>query len=673
MDLSEDQTASMWIYTGNQGSYGSSGDGMTFVMQNDGDGLAASAKDTVTDPSNPKPASGETLGVWGDDVNNKFTSSQAQQLAETGIQNSWALEFDTYVNNLMPSSDADKAKDKSADWKSYFADTSHDTNQFDLNVGGKMHIASAYPGDPNSYNLSGTTFSWTEYSSIFDIVGRTKSENHPYAVLNHEGAIEANSLGDGKWKHVTLNWDASGSKMTYTFDDKNPDTGAAQSGTDKTIIVDQSKLNMGSDHKIRWGFTGSTGGNFENNIVVFEQVPGLVNANATAKLTDSTQNKTISSTSDTVNDNDRMQLDYNLTYTGGRESWKNIQAKLNLPTNIAFSSAKISYANGDTQTISDLASGSAGQTVSEMLSHELSDSNASATISFSGKAIGETSEKTVAATNNSFTGSNAITQAKLTGFKVEPSDGTTMSLALTGDHLQSTTLGSEKLTKAADVDVTGKISYPTGTAATNNNITLHATLNGTEMPTQTLSNSDAAGTFTYTIPAASLVSGQDNLLELYASDTNNHSTNDAGYLVTLSAGTRELTANPLSSFNSDNPMIMDGEEMTLTPDNNWNVTVNDTKGTGDQWHLTATATPFISKLRGESLSADLNYVSSDGTISNLQNGAVNIMSHTTTSDNDVVDVTNDWNSSQGLFLKVHSDAIQGKYYSGVTWTLVDGL
>jgi hypothetical protein len=42
---------------------------------------------------NGKPAPGETLGVWGADFDN---SSSNPRISETAIQNSFAIEFDTF-------------------------------------------------------------------------------------------------------------------------------------------------------------------------------------------------------------------------------------------------------------------------------------------------------------------------------------------------------------------------------------------------------------------------------------------------------------------------------------------------------------------------------------------------------------------------------------------------
>ena len=115
-------------------------------------------------------------------------------------------------------------------------------------------------------------------------VGNNLTPGNPYVVMQHQGTIQNNSYGllsNGKWHHVTLNWDATAKTMTYDYDDKNPSTGNAQTpvGT-KTVAIDTTKIDPNNTGYVRWGFTGSTGTNWENNLVVFEQVPGVVNSSA---------------------------------------------------------------------------------------------------------------------------------------------------------------------------------------------------------------------------------------------------------------------------------------------------------------------------------------------------------------------------------------------------------
>lgn len=677
MDLSQDQTASMWLYTGNKGM--GSGDGMAFVLQNGG--LDASAVDT-SDTKHLVPAVGETLGVWGYDANSKFSLGRdAQSLAKTGIQKSWALEFDTFPNEGVPRLDGDSTADIDKGWQTYFATSTHLANQFDVDVP-KMHIASAYPGDAGSYDVSGKDFSWVTYSWGWPC--RQKS-HYSYAKLRHQGIIfrEHGSyqlLGTGHWQHLTLSWDALSESMKYTFDDKDPDNGTPRKGYSATVKIDKTKLGLvkNGSQKVRWGFTGTTGnntGNTETNLVIFEQVPSLVSVDATASLKDMTSNQAITQASDVVNAGDRLHLDYHLRYVSGREPWKDIQAKLELPKNIQFNSAKITYANGNSQNITDLISANKTGELNQQLD-SLSTTNLNVTISLSGIAVSGGKQIPVPATNSSFTGTNAIAQADLTGFQVDENDQTVMTMILTGDGITNDGMrGQTSLKEPHDVTVKGNIHYSRPNAAKGTKLTLQPELNGTAIQTQVVDYDGSSGSFIYKLPANLILSGQLNKLRLYATDSQGHSTNDVTYQITLASGFRELAVSPKASFNSDHPIALKGMAMTLRPDTNWYVTVNDTKGKGDHWTLAVSATPFISKVKQfpddkQRLSAYLAY-QINGNLLNLQQASADIYHHEAASDRDVVNVADSWGKDQGLLLKVQSDALQGAYYSRITWTLKD--
>lgn len=676
MDLSQDQTVSMWLYTGNKGI--SSGDGMAFVLQNGG--LDASAVDT-SDDKHPVPATGETLGVWGYDANSKFSlGKNAPDLAKTGIQKSWALEFDTFANNGLPDSIGDSPEDINQDWQKYFADSAHFANQFDVDIP-KMHIASAYPGDAGAYDVSGKSFTWGRWQK--------HTSHYPYVKLQHQGVIvrEKQSyklLGTGNWQHLTLDWNASSENMKYTFDDKDPDKGTPRKGYSTTVKIDKTKLGLSESdsQKVRWGFTGTTGndtGNAETNLVIFEQVPSLVSADATASLRDMTSNKDITQVNDFVKVGDRMCLDYHLRYISGREPWENIQAKLELPKNIMFDSAKITYANGNSQNITDLDNANRTGELNQRLDHSLSTTNSTATISLSGKVVSGGKYRPSTGTNSSFTGTNAIVQTHLTGFQINENNQTAMSISmtLTGDGVDKDGLkGGVSLAKPHDVTVTGRILYSGAVAAKGTKLTLQPELNGTAIQTQVVDYDGDAGSFTYRLPANLILSGQSNTLRLYATDSQGHSTNDVTYQIKLSSGSRELSVSPKASFNGDNPIAMRGMAMTLRPDANWHVIVNDTKGKGDHWTLAVSATPFMSKVKQypadkQRLSADLVYQMDERNQLDIQHASADIYQRETESNQDVVNVADSWDKNKGLLLRVHSDALQGAYYSRITWTLKD--
>ncbi len=688
MNLNEDETASMWMYFGD-GRGTSGGDGMAFVMQNDPAGVNAIAK-----KADGTPNAGQTLGVWGSDSRTNLKNNTATNdndldtnaVAKLAIQDSWALEFDTYLNkNTKLNNNTDALAVLKAG----------NVSAFDQTETGN-HIASSFPGKSGSYNKVVGATDPEQVQTGTGIFGlplyTTVNYNYSYLTLNHEGVLRDSSftfLNGGTWRHMTLKWDSSKDEMTYVYNDRPPVSGeeTASTGSYKTytsdpIHINPADLKVGSDGKVRWGFTGSTGSSWEPNMVVFDQVPGLVNAKAAATLTDTSQSdKIIDEATDTVNSGDRMSLNYNLKYTSGRESWKDIVAKLNLPSNIAFKSAKVKYANGDTDTISGLdTSNTTGQTLSKSLENLNTekdgdtDPNASVDITLAGVAVaGDNDQTTVKQTDSSFDGSNALTSASLSGFVINKVDGA-MTMALTGDNIAADGLtGSQTLTEAKDVKITGKISYLTGTPATNNNITLHPQMNGISLPPTTLSNDDPAGEFTYTIPANSIISGlaNGNQFVMYATDNNGvNSANDVGYTITLKDGSLDLLANPKATFNVDHPKDLTGSAMTYAADSSWGVQVSDTRGTGSKWALTAQADPIVSRLRG-TLDGDLVYVDGNGKQQSLTQGSAVIDTQTTDADNDQVNVTGDWNSNKGIVLKTNAGAVWGPYSTVVHWTLSD--
>ncbi|WP_125583052.1 L-type lectin family protein [Levilactobacillus cerevisiae] len=637
MSLNKDETASMWMYFGNGGNFaGDTGDGMAFVMQNDNRGTEATSVDTSGNPSH-----GETLGVWGDDTNNGYTDNVA--LAKSAVQNSWALEFDTYVNIFPSDSQQDMVNVIDKGLPTFF-----DYDFFKT----APHIASAYPGKPDTYDIK--------------YVGTT---GRHYAKMNHNGVLTSDyytywTLTDAAWHHVTLDWNHTKKTMTYTFNDKPPVSTTGQS-TDKelksyTAQLDLDELDPKKTGKIRWGFTGSTGASYETNLVVFEKVPGIVNAESTAQLTNTTTGKKVTS-NDSVNAGDRLQLDYDLRYLGGQKSWNNIVANLKLPKNVTFTSGTVTYQNGKQETI-DLTQLD-GQDLKTTLGQNLSENNATATLSLQGKATSTSSNGTsvaVAATTSNFIGDNAVTAAPLNGFKVR---GTVsyMSIALTGNSIN----GETSVSAGKSVSLTGKVTYDRGYPDSNANIKLHGNLNGRTLPVTALSNSDQQGVFTYTVPSTALLDGP-NRLTLYASDKNgNTSRNDVQYVITL--GSLKLTVASRVAFTG----TLTGAQQELTSPDSWDVNVTNSLGSGINWTLQAAASKFTTGADGTGMALPANLIYQDGEkTANLSQGTEELVHDDA---GGVTNVSQNWHGRRGLFLRVGSGAMVGNYRGTVTWSLVNSV
>lgn len=368
LDLSKNQKASMWMYFGSKGDDG--GEGMAFVLQNVGD-------TAITGGLTAAHIAGQTLGVWGIDYNKSLSSESL--LASTAIQKSWALEFDEHDNSDRTGGNNDALDKGNGAWNS--------------------HIAWAYPAEASSYRGQSASAAGSRFTS-----------------LRHNNIINAN-LADGKWHHMTLDWTAPAvgsteGTMTYTLEDKDPTTNLATTGQSQTATVDISKLGLtaidalGSARNVYWGFTGATTSYYNNNVVAFDHVPGLVNATTGLTITDTTTGKKVTS-GDQINGNDDLTYQYQLTYDNGNQDWTKIVAKLPKPNGVTFSAGDVQYADGsggEKLSSSELTQ----STITHTLLRNLSTSNKTATITLKGKADDVTSTTSVAAAQHEFVGSNQL-------------------------------------------------------------------------------------------------------------------------------------------------------------------------------------------------------------------------------------------------------------------------
>ncbi|WP_204121219.1 MULTISPECIES: hypothetical protein [Levilactobacillus] len=614
------ETASMWMYFGNKQSAGTAGEGMAFVLQNDSNGLAATTKYQTAFLTGTPTIQGESLGVWGASY---FGNISPDAVAKTAIQHSWAMEFDTEAN---------KAANNAADF----------SNSFDniASVSG-AHIAWNYPSDSKTYIAD---------SSI-------SSPN-----MLHRGIVNNLSLSDGKWHHITLTWNGYNT-MTYTIDDKDPQTGEALKGQGADFGLDPGgQVGGGNDPttitttdsgETRWGFTGTTDSSkWENNLVIFEQVPGLVNATATNTLTDVTTGKDIAS-GDKVKSDDKVKLTYNLGYVNGRQDWKNIVAKLSLPRDLTFSQATVSY--GATQVATLTGDNLTSQLAKYTLPQDLSSSNTKASITLQGTADDVTKETTVPATTSNFDGTNDILSTDTVPFTLTPNRLISIH-KLSGDPVNVQPNQDTKV-----IGTVGMSNIPDDYDY--RNVTVTGTLNGKTLTTQP----DDEGEFNFTIPAADLTSGS-NSLTVKATDEEGNSSDAATW--TLNMGVLQLAnVSDQAKFTTK----LTGSAQDVEPDAGWTINVVDTRGTGSAWTLQANATAQATTPDGQ-LSGNLVYKRQNGTEVTLNQTPQTVMTHTNTAtDTGTTDVTSSWGQKAGMQAQINSDAIVGDYTIVVGWQLIDGV
>ncbi|AYG38650.1 cell surface protein [Lactiplantibacillus pentosus] len=616
-DINKDATFKMWLYLGSSTSTSKAGDGMAFVLQNDPNGTTASAQ--VSSSS----IIGETLGVWGVDTNNKL--QDGDEFAKTAIQNSWALEFDTYTNTSTGYSDAGKG------------------DAFDNGIK-KQHIATGYPGSASQYINNSV--------KSLDITGIIWSTRY-FFTQTHHNLVTTMTLGDSKWHHLVMNWNAASKTMTYTFDDVNPDGSATGGGLTQSEVLDTSKFNS-SDGLMRWGFMGATGSNSGNNMVVIESAPNLVDVSAAVKVTDKTKNREIT-TGSQLKAKHKVQYDYQLTYQSGQLDWDNITAELNLPKYVTFDSAKVTYADGSEQALT--APTADATKVDYSLNKALSASQKTATITLTGTA----NDVTV---NQNTTVTSATFKNKVFETSTEAPD-----YLITVDQPMGIYIRNNPYTVANGEDVTikGIVAVENSEQLTNDKVTLHPTVNGQEMPTVQMSNDEESRFFSYKIKASQLHVGNDNKLEIWASDPYENESPVGVANITVTGG--ELSFKSVSKNSTFKSITLDGQAQTTDREDDWQLVVRDSRGKGSSWQLQASATNFKTT-GGQTLAGDVLFREGDKTTVLNSNGTV-IDSHTTTSDNDDYDVLSDWTSKSGILYRSNAGAVPGSYTGDITWTLTD--
>ena len=643
IDINKKQTMSMWLLFGGGRLSGSYADGMAFVLQ--GQGPNAFNHQLVSGA----PVGGETMGVWGIPLR-----TTVEEMANSAIQKSWALEFDTKFNG-------DGSVDSSYDapLRSY-----QDSSQVITEIN---HIADGYPGDASSY-----TFSTEDYPEL--------NHNNPtfsyYKDKSDKNSVVRNFLTDQQWHHLTITWTPESMTSTgnptvnYKFNDETLDGEPKTPDIEKNINIDLSKMHLDGLTKLYWGFTGSTGQDTETNLVVFESVPSIVEADTTSKLFDITQadgngNPREVGDSGKVNNGDKLSLEYDLKYLSGSQDWKSIAADIDLPTNITYSGGQITYTDGTTQNLS--VNGDSTN-VTTTLSKDISSTNKLAKITFTGtaKADDNTVSTPVASQHASFIGTNLQKNVMSPAFTiVQPK-----TLTLTANSEDN-----QKIQISGQTNLGGIVAYKPTDTLDDSKITIHRIINGSETPDSsdapllgTLNSDSSADTFSYNVLAKDLTEGK-NTVSFYAEDENFNKSNIISYTVNV-VGDLIVNAAQTSHFQTvqeypTNRMIHRSKD--------WSLTVNDQRSKNSSWTLQAQATSLSNGSQTWD-NGGIIFVDKDGNIYPLTNKVANIANGTKSQDAEQqFDIDDSWGHDNGILLQQSGIEPTGTYTSTITWTAIDGI
>jgi len=288
------------------------------------------------------------------------------------------------------------------------------------------------------------------------------SKNTPWDAINksskgtgmstYQAAAKGTSLTNGLdehrkdiyWHHVTYTWtpaeNGSPATISYDFNDKYPDgtinTGQSRDYTkiSTTIPVDPSVFGNPVGNKVYWGLTGANSdlADTYSKLAVFESIPALVTAKVNTKISDVSVDpiKVIEdgTTDNVVGNGHDVQFNYNIVWDDtSRKDWSNIEAEINLPIDVDYTDATITFHNaaGSSAPITiansaDMSDHVLNYTIARLGKIASSDGYTSADIVVNGKANNQTgvplTEDPEPAT---FSGDNAIETTSTPKFVID--------------------------------------------------------------------------------------------------------------------------------------------------------------------------------------------------------------------------------------------------------------
>ncbi|WP_125711184.1 lectin-like domain-containing protein [Companilactobacillus zhongbaensis] len=661
IDVSKDQTLSMWLHFGYNGALNGSGDGMAFVLQNDNDGIKAIAAENKHS-DHPKFGEGESLGVWGTDF--KSSETNAANIAATAIQNSFAIEFDTYADKQDNGDHVLETRGASFDLPIYNAAPQNNSYQ---------HIAMGYPSSSNTYNLK-------------------RDYRGNYFTMNHMLPIKNLYMTDGRWHHVTINWqhiDDKTARLTYQFNDKKIDGTPNRNPTNELPIesvynyvmsyayltesttIDISRFHLPKEgpnaNKLRWGFTGSTGNHEQINLISFETVPSVVNAEISASIYDETRKFEISdklqNQANKVFVGDDLTFQYHLEYMSGQENWVNIFSKADMPAGVKFVSADITYADGTTEEVTDPQI--TNNVLTCKITRPLNNLMKSATLNIHAQAGSEV--MTVKSAHARFKSQFDITDVQVPSFEIVSDE-----LNLRTDPFGTINFANKSVMKSPfeiNCYVWKKDLYQTNAS----NVKLLYKIKNSESTEVTESIADLQKLSRTTpnileIPKDKFKFGM-NQIEIYAKDyTNGNKT--ATHVIIVNVGGDLL-------FENNTPHVFFRTQFADFPGKiiprmgKWDFQVSDARSKSNGWRLAVSAMPdpkekthfngkvIYKKSGGKELSLDsMQVIDSDK------------------KDDDSIKETNivkPWKSDDGILLKSKGQNNPGKYSFILSWFLIDGI
>lgn len=616
IDLTQNTRWSFWMYFGNKRTNLSSG--MAFVLQNDDEATSAIAN----------AGKGQSLGVWGGDVNGYLS---ADGLAKRAVQNSWALEFDTTVNN-SPSVGAGSYYD-------------HDSIPSQ-----GPHIASGYPAQAATYKQNGT-------------------KNRYYYSLNHHRPQLMAHPADGHWRHVTIDWQAKGSRLSYAFNDQDPQTRQTKRPEVKdSLAIDLTKLSPDGRTPAKsatWGITGSTGRrNSANQLVVLDETPRQLRFATSAKtmVLQPTAAKRQLKEGDTVIAGEKLQYDLQAIDERPTQRGSLTTVTALLPTASAIKRLNGEFSQGGA---TPLYTFNQNELLADRVETRLSQrvfTTAQPNLQFLLNTEVQAMDRDtyVPPRKVVFAGPDHFVEVKSVGYTVK------RKLDLQLKNLGEDTLSFEK---GEDVELKAQLTNGRRplTAEMLKESQIQVNVNKMTFTFKQLNGSwqGTQGEFRLKVPNWALKE-KTNQIQIEATNRQDKA-EPLKVAATQHSGDLAFETVPCHcSFKGE----LTGAKQMITRDKGWQLQVRDDRGTGSSWKLQLSVSKSFTTTSGNQLSGDMVYCC-DGTTKTLGTEPTVIEQQTTKQDDEVTDVAGHWGAKEGVLMAVDGDAVAGEYQGELLWQLTD--
>lgn len=662
------QTMSMWVYLGHSLRYASDasnnttleegqdkqvGDGMALVFQNDPRGVGAISTYKGKESTETKLGTGEALGVWGPDFNNEeygkddslFAAGKVespQTIAARAIQKSLALEFDTYPDN--------SAK---------FSDLKNLGISFDMGKQGQ-HISLGYPASPQLYE-----------ANLSETVGG-KKKLYFNMKHNRNTTLDNQYLADGNWHHITIKWNPN-TKMLYCFfDDRDENRNIKSPTATISSAIDLSVFDLKNSHKLRWGFTGSTGEFSENNLIVFESIPSFVSAELNMQIFDKSTGKMVAESLENSEENstvagyasagDTLDFTYGLNYQAGIKNWDKIVANINLPSEVQYLSSYVDYNDGDPveEVKTDPMS---GNKFTYHITKSLTPSHNKATLHIITRVKPVEKGVIVPSQLARFEGDYLIKDGMSPKFNI-------------GFNVLNMRVDPEQIDYQDMSQVPDKSLINCYVWDSKNKdllgVSLSVDVNGQALPNQELTKGTSYDSATkIEIPKNKLQEGQ-NTVVITTKETDGRQTFtctktvfiNVGGNVRISYRTHDVSFATINGTSGNKLVPRSGI---------WKVDVTDTRKRGEGWHVSAQATPLTNTKTGLPFNGKMVFIDKNNNQHSLNKQVEVAHAIKETDASQTWNVVDQWSNKQGIQLLTDNSVEEGDYQGWIYWTLTNSL